>query len=128
MTRRRLMLVAVALVSLNVFFWLVQGGFAIPQTLVNQFFGRRMVRAEVVLQAADGSIQDWRVDRGVITAISGSTVTLRERDGTLATVQVDPHARVLPLSFGTVAQLHRRLHVVLYHQANAPAEIVQVEA
>jgi len=121
------MLLAVALVAVNVFFWLAQGGFAIPQALVNQFFGSRMVRAEVVLKAADGSIQDWRIDRGVITSIAGTSVTLRERDGTVATVQVDPRAKVLPLWFGTAAQLRRRLHVVLYHQANAPAEIVQVE-
>jgi hypothetical protein len=126
-TRRRFMLLAVALVAVNAFFWLAQSGFAIPQALINQFFGKRMVRAEVVLQAADGSIQDWRIDRGVITSISGSTYTLRERDGTTATVQIDPRARVLPYGFGGVAQLRRRLHVVVYHQANLAAEIVQVE-
>ena len=127
MNRRRFMVLATALVAVNVFFWLAQGGFAIPQALINQFFGNRMVRAEVVVKAADGSIQDWRLDRGVITSISGSTFTLRERDGTFASVQVDPHARVLPLRYGSVAQLHRRMRVILYHQANAPAEIVQVE-
>ncbi|MEN3341826.1 MAG: hypothetical protein V7644_1230 [Actinomycetota bacterium] len=125
--RRRFMLLATALVAVNAFFWLAQGGLAIPQALINQFFGNRMVRAEVVLQAADGSTQDWRIDRGVIVSISGTTFTLRERDGTLASVQVDPRARVLPASFGRVPQLHRRLHVVVYHQANALAEIVQVE-
>jgi len=125
--RRRFMLLAAALLAVNVFFWLAQGGFAIPQTLVNEFFGNRMVRAEVVLKAADGSIQDWRIDRGVITSISGTTFTLRERDGTLATVQVDPRARVVPVTFGSVAQLHRRQRVVVYHRANLPAEIVQVE-
>jgi hypothetical protein len=115
MTRRRFMLLAVALVSLNSFFWLAQGGFALPKAIINQFFGSRMVRAEVLVQAADGSIQDWRIDRGVITAISGSSVTLRERDATGS-------VRIV-----SVAQLRRRLRVVVYHQANAPAEIVQVE-
>ena len=75
-TRRRFMLLAVALVAVNAFFWLAQGGFAIPQTLVNQFFGKRMVRAEVVLQAADGSIQDWRIDRGQIPCLPGERMPL----------------------------------------------------
>jgi hypothetical protein len=128
MTRRRFMLLAVALVSLNSFFWLAQGGFALPKAIINQFFGSRMVRAEVLVQAADGSIQDWRIDRGVITAISGSSVTLRERDATSVTIQVDPVARVTgSVRIVSVAQLRRRLRVVVYHQANAPAEIVQVE-
>ena len=128
MNRRRFILLATALVAVNVFFWLAQSGFAIPQVLVNQFFGSRMVRAEVVLKAADGTIQDWRIDRGTITSIAGTTVTLRERDGTTAALQIDPRARVVPVRFGTVAQLRRRMRVAVYHQANAPAEIVQVES
>lgn len=128
MTRRRFMLLAVALVALNSFFWLAQGGFALPKAIINQFFGNRMVRAEVLVQAQDGSIQDWRIDRGVITAISGTSVTLRERDATSVTIQVDPAARVQgsPKIF-SVAQLKRRLRVVIYRQANLPAEVVQVE-
>ena len=39
MNRRRFMLLAVALVALNTFFWLAQGGFALPQAIINQFFG-----------------------------------------------------------------------------------------
>jgi hypothetical protein len=128
MTRRRFLLLAVALVSVNSFFWLAQSGFALPRAIVNQFFGNRMVRAEVLVQAADGSIQDWRIDRGVITAISGTSVTLRERDSTSVTVQLDPLARVQGSArITSVAQLRRRFRVVVYHQANAPAEIVQVE-
>jgi hypothetical protein len=41
---------------------------------------------------------------------------------------VDPVARVTgSVRIVSVAQLRRRLRVVVYHQANAPAEIVQVE-
>ena len=128
MTRRRFMLLAVALVALNSFFWLAQGGFALPRAIINQFFGNRMVRAEVLVQAQDGSIQDWRIDRGVITAISGTSVTLRERDATSVTIQLDPAARVQGSArIFTVGQLKRRLRVVVYHQANLPAEVVQVE-
>jgi hypothetical protein len=128
MTRRRFMLLAVSLVALNSFFWLAQGGFALPKAIINQFFGNRMVRAEVLVQAPDGTIQDWRIDRGVITAFTGTSLTLRERDATSVTIQVDPNARVQGSArIFTVAQLKRRLRVVVYHQANAPAEVVQVE-
>ena len=127
MNRRRFMLFAVALVALNTFFWLAQGGFALPRAVYNQFFGSRMVRAEVLLQAP-GGVQDWRIDRGVITAVAGTTVTLREADGTTVTLDVSPSARVQgPLRITSVAQLRKRLRVVVYHQANLPAELVQVE-
>jgi hypothetical protein len=121
MTRRRFMLLAVTLVALNTFFWLAATGFALPKSIVNQFFGNRMVRAEVILQGPAGP-QDWRIDRGVITAIAGRTLTLREADGTVVTVDVDSNARVQG-----GRQLRPRLRVVVYHQANAPADLVQVE-
>ena len=128
MNRRRFILLAVALVALNTFFWLAQGGFALPGAIINQFFGNRMVRAEVLVQGAGGAIQDWRIDRGVITVVSGTSITLRERDTTVVTIPVDPNARVEGSSrYSSVLQLKRRLRVVVYHQANAPAEVVQVE-
>ena len=122
MTRRRFMLLAVTLVALNTFFWLAATGFALPKSIVNQFFGNRMVRAEVILQGPAGP-QDWRIDRGVITAIAGQTLTLKEADGTVVSVDVDPNARVQ----GLARKLRPRFRVVVYHQANAPADLVQVE-
>jgi len=121
MTRRRFMLLAVTLVALNTFFWLAATGFALPKSIVNQFFGNRMVRAEVILQGPAGP-QDWRIDRGLITAITGQTLTLKEADGTVVSVDVDPNARVQG-----ARKLRTRLRVVVYHQANAPADLVQVE-
>jgi hypothetical protein len=127
MKRRRFLFLATALVALNAFFWLAQSGFALPKAIINQFFGSNMVRAEVIVDQG-GTTQDWRIDRGVITAISGTNVTLRERDNTSVTLQLDPAARVQgPARFGSVAQLRRRLRIVVYRQANAPATLVQVE-
>jgi hypothetical protein len=121
------MMLATVLVALNAFFWLAGGGMALSRAIVNQFFGSRMIRAEVILQSPGGP-QDWRIDRGVITAVAGTAVTIREADGTTQTVDVDPNARVQgPLRFSSLSRLHPRLRVVLYHQANAPAQIVQVE-
>jgi hypothetical protein len=127
MNRRRFMFLAIALLAVNTFFWLAQGGFALPGALINQFFGSKMVRAEVLVQGPAG-VQDWRIDRGVITAVTGTSVTLREADATMVTLDISPTARVqgAPRIAG-VAQLRRRLRVVIYHQANLPAEIVQVE-
>ena len=127
MRSRRVMLLAVTLVALNTAFWLATTGLALPRAIVNQFFGDRLVRAEVILQSPGGA-QDWLIDRGVITSISSGTIILREGDGRTVDVQVDPAARVQgPARFSSVARLRPRLRVVLYHQANAPAQIVQVE-
>jgi len=121
------MLLAVTLVAVNSFFWLAQGGFALPKAIINQFFGNRLVRAEVLMQAP-GGVQDWRIDRGVITAVAGTNVTLREADATTVTLAISPTARVQGSArVWSVAQLRKRLRVVVYHQANLPAEIVQVE-
>ena len=128
MRRRRFLYLATALVAVNCFFWLAQSGFAIPVGIINQFFGGSMIRSEVLIATPTGGTQDWRIDRGVITAISGTSVTLREKDATVVTLQVDPNARVSgPARFSSVALLRRRLRVVLYHQANLPATLVQVE-
>jgi hypothetical protein len=127
MKSRRFMLLAVTLVVLNAAFWLAGGGMAITRAIANQFFGARMIRAEVILQSPAGP-QDWRIDRGVITAVAGTNVTIREADGTTETVAIDPAARVQgPLRFSSASSLRPRLKVVVYHQANVPAELVQVE-
>jgi len=131
MKRRRFLLLAVTLVALNSFFWLAQSGFALPKAIINQFFGGNMVRAEVIL-AAPGGTQDWRIDRGVITSVatstSGTSVTLREKDGTIVTLPIDPTARVQgPARFASVAQLRKRLRIVVYRLADQPATTVQVE-
>ena len=126
-TRRRFMLLAVTLVALNTFFWLATTGSALPRSIVNQLFGSRLVRAEVIVQAPGGA-QDWLIDRGVITALSGTTVTLREADGRTVDVPIDLNVRIQgPARFASIAQLRPRLRVVVYHQANAPAQFLQVE-
>jgi hypothetical protein len=127
MNRRRFMFLAVALVALNSFFWLAAGGFALPKAIINQFFGNNMIRAEVLLQTPAG-IQDWRIDRGTITQVSGQTLTLLERDGTTVTVQIDPNARIQGSArFARANRLKPRLRVAVYHQANLPSLLVQVE-
>jgi hypothetical protein len=125
--RRRYLYLATALVALNTFFWLAQSGFAVPKAVINQFFGGNLIRAEVLVASPAGT-QDWRIDRGVIMALSGTTVTLREKDQTVVSLQIDPNARVQGgPRISSVAQLRRRLRVVLYRLADQPATLVQVE-
>jgi len=128
MRRRRFLYLATALVALNSFFWLASSGFALPKAIINQFFGSSMIRSEVLIATPTGGTQDWRIDRGVITAISGTNVTLRERDQTVVSLQVDPNARVQGSArITSVAALRRRLRIVVYRQADQPATLVQVE-
>ena len=130
MNRRRFMFLAVALVALNAAFWLAQGGFALPGTVLNQFFGNRMIRAEVLVQAADGSTQDYRVDRGVILTIAGGTVTLREKNGDVVPVTIDAGTQVQGAGGRALpaTALRRRLRVVAFKLATAAsAQLVVIE-
>jgi hypothetical protein len=129
MSRRRFTILAVALVALNSFFWLAQGGLALPKAVISQFFGTKMIRAEVVVRGPSPTNPlDYRIDRGVITAVGAGTITLSEQDGTSWSIPVAADARVVGLPrFRSVDQLRPRLRVVVYRPANAPAELVQVE-
>src|SRR5262249_25609388 len=122
--KRRFMFLAIALVALNTFFWLAAGGFALPGAIINQFFGKQMVRAEVLLTNG----QDWRIDRRGLTNLNGTNITLLAADGTIVTLPASPTARVQGRArITTVIQLKKKMKVVVYHQANLPADLVQIE-
>ncbi len=128
MNSKRFLLLGAVLVALNGFFWLAQGGFALPQALIDRFFGPRMIRAEVILQGARGVVNDFRLDRGVITATGPGSITLRERDGTLVTIPVAAGARVVGSPrFTDVSRLRPPLRVLVVRKANTPANVIQVE-
>lgn len=127
--QKRFVLLAVALVAVNAFFWLAQGGFALPQGLIGQFFGGRMVRAEVLVQDATGTTQDYRLDQGVIVALAAgnTSITLRERNGDMVPLAIDPNAQVhMGATIGTPSQLRRRMRVLVIRLANAPATTIDV--
>ena len=127
MSRRRFALLAVTLVALNSFLWLAQGGFALPAGLIDRFFGQRMIRAEVVI-GGPNAVNDFRIDRGVITSTAPGEITLRERDGTIVTIPVAPSTVVVgSLAITTVGQLRPPMRVLVVRKANAPAQKIQVE-
>jgi hypothetical protein len=125
-TRRRFTILAVALVSANAFFWLAQGGFALPRGLIQDLFGARLIRAEVVWQAPNGAIQDTQLARGWIRTITPEAITLRERDRPSDTIPISTSVVVRGV-VSTVGQLQRGMRVVVVRSANAPADTIVVE-
>jgi hypothetical protein len=127
MSRRRFALLAVTLVALNAFFWLAQGGFALPTGVIDRFFGPKMIRAEVIVGGAL-NVTDFRLDRGVIISVDPGQLTLRERDGTVVTIAVTPATTVLgSLRITTVAQLRPPMRILVVRKANGPATQIEFE-
>jgi hypothetical protein len=125
-TRRRFTILAVALVAVNAFFWLASSGFAVTRGLIQDLFGPRLIRAEVVWQGLGGAIQDTQVARGWIRTITPEAVTLRERDRPADTIPLAPGVSVRGL-VSSVGQLQRGMRVVVIRSANEPADTIVVE-
>jgi hypothetical protein len=126
--RRRFGILATVLVAVNVFFWLAASGFALPGGgIVQTLLGGKMIRAEVVWQAPDGTIQDTQLYRGVVTAVSTTSLTLRERDRT----DTLPLSSTVTVRYGaaveTVAAVHRGMRVVVARPATASVDTIQIE-
>jgi hypothetical protein len=128
MSRKRFMLLAVSLVALNAFFWVAQGGFALPRAIIDQYFGSRMIRAEVLVQSGTGT-EDYRIDRGVVKAITPGTIVLKEKNGDVVPVQVDTAASVTGPAgrTGGAKALRVGMRVIVFRLANAAATSIQVE-
>ena len=124
MFSRRFVLLGAVLVTLNVVLFFAAPGLAIRQAIVNQLFGTRLVRAEVIER--NGS--DWRLDRGVIKAVDSTQVTLREADGRLQTVPLSSTTKVIRRGqVISVNQLAPRWRVLVTWPANGAAVSVDVE-
>jgi hypothetical protein len=83
----------VALLLVNAVLLVTQPALALPGSLGNFFFGPKLIRAEVLLKEGNG-VRLYRIDRGVIRDRAGSSLTLRERDGTFVTIPVAPTAAI----------------------------------
>ena len=124
MRSRRFVLLAGVLVTLNLVLWLAPPGLALRKAIVQQLFGPKMVRAQVL----ERNGIEYNLDRGVITQVNGSQLTLREADGRIqpialsASTHVFYFGRSLPLS-----SLARRWRVVVTWPANGAAQSVDVQ-
>jgi hypothetical protein len=124
MRSRRFVLLATILVTLNVVLWLAAPGLALRKAIIQQLFGPKLVRAEVILKGG----ADWHLDRGVIVSVSGSQLILREADGRVQPIPLSSATRViyfgrsLPLS-----ALGKRWRVLVTWPASGAALSVDVE-
>jgi hypothetical protein len=104
---------------------LVQGGAAGLNSLGGFFFGPKLVRGEIITSEG-GVIHDYRVDRGRIRAVTSSSLTLFERDGTLVTVPVASTADVrLGGIIVPLTRLRRGFTATTVRDGAAAASIVQ---
>jgi hypothetical protein len=121
---RRFVLLAGILVTLNVALWFAAPGLALRKAIVDELFGPRMVRAVVVEK--NGS--QWQLDRGVITQVSSTQLTLREADGKIQPIPLSSTTDVV--RFGrhlSPEVLLKRWHVLVTWPATGPAVSVDVE-
>jgi hypothetical protein len=122
---RRFVLLAAVLVTVNVALFFAGPGLALRGAIVSELFGPKMVRLTVL----ERNGQEWNVDRGVITQVSGTQVTLREADGRIQQIPLAGTTDVL--RFGrqiSESSLALRSHVLVTWPANgAPAQSVDVE-
>jgi hypothetical protein len=124
MFSRRFVLLAGVLVTLNLVLWFASPGLAIRKAIVAELFGPKMVRAIVIEK---NGIQ-WNLDRGVITQVNSTQLTLKEADGKIqpiplaATTSVIRLGRHLPLTV-----LAKRWRVFVTWPAIGPAQSVDVE-
>jgi hypothetical protein len=103
----------------------IQPAVARHRTL-GRFFGPSMLRAETVLRVG-GVNHDYRVDRGRIKAISVGSITLRERDGLVLTVEVAPDAQIeLKGRLVPFTALRRGMDATAISDGGEPVETLQV--
>jgi len=125
MFTRRFVLLAGIIVTLNLALWFAAPGLAIRRAIVNQLFGPKMVRLEVIEKNGG----DWHLDRGVITDVTSTQLTLREADGKVQTISLSSSTKVIHLGQRlSLSLLTPRWRVlVLWPAPNGPARSVDVE-
>jgi hypothetical protein len=121
---RRFVLLVGVLVALNVTLWFAAPGLALRKAIVSELFGPSMVRAQVL----ERNGQEWNLDRGVITKVNSTQLTLREADGRFQQIPLSGTTKVIHqghrLALGALA---RRWHVVVLWPPLGAAQEVDVE-
>jgi hypothetical protein len=122
---RRFVFLAGVLVTLNVVLFFAGPGLALRGAIVSELFGPKMVRLTVL----ERNGQEWNVDRGTITQISSTQVTLRESDGRVQQIPLDSTTDVLrfgrQISASALAPHWRVL--ITWPADGSPAQSVDVE-
>jgi hypothetical protein len=124
MFSRRFVFLVSVLVTLNVALWFASPGSAIRRAIINQLFGPKMVRAVVV----EKSGAQWQLDRGAITQVTSTQLTLKEADGRVQPITISSSTKVIHLGQRLpLSVLAPRWRVVVLWPATGPAVSVDVE-
>jgi hypothetical protein len=95
----------------------------LPTSLSATLLGTKLIRGEIAVK--DTSLHDYRLDRGRITQVGVTTITLHEADGTDVTVNVSPTARVKVNGQNAIfVQLRRGMMAVTMYDGDKPADQV----
>jgi len=98
----------------------------LPVPVTNLLLGSQLVRGEIAVASADPTApHDYLLDHGRIRQVGASTVTLRERDGTVVTINVSPTARIkLNGKNASFLQLQKGMMALTIHDGDKPADQV----
>jgi hypothetical protein len=124
--RRRLLLTGV-LAALGVALWLAPAGLALRSAVVKEVFGGKLVRLEAIERKPVLGSTDWRIDRGAITAVSPTQLTLRESDGRIQPIPLSTTTRVIRSgSNASLGRLRPHQTALVTWQADGAAQTVVV--
>jgi hypothetical protein len=124
MFSRRFVILAAVLVTVNVVLWFASPGLAIRQAIVSELFGPKMVRAVVIEKGGS----QWQLDRGVITQVSPTQLTLREADTKIQTIPLADTTVVIRLGRHLpLTVLAKRWRVLVTWPSIGPAQSVDIE-
>jgi hypothetical protein len=129
MRSRRFLLLTGVLVTLNLVLWFAAPGLALRNAIVQQLFGPKMIRVEVIEKAGVGGSSDWRLDRGVIVSVSSTQLKLKEADGRLQVIPLSSTTKVIGPAGSRLPQsaLAPRWHVLVTWPSVGTALSVDVE-
>ena len=98
----------------------------LPIPVTNLLLGSQLVRGEIAVASSDPTApHDYLLDHGRIRQVGVSTVTLRERDGTVVTINVSPTARIkLNGKNASFLQLQKGMMALTIHDGDKPADQV----
>ncbi|TML45518.1 MAG: hypothetical protein E6G19_04130 [Actinobacteria bacterium] len=98
----------------------------LPAAVTNLLLGNQMVRAEIGVASSDPTTpHDYLLDHGRIKQVGVFTLTLREKDGTLVTINVSPTARVkVNGQNASFVQLQKGMMATTVHDGDKPADQV----
>jgi hypothetical protein len=98
----------------------------LPIPVMNLLLGSQLVRGEIAVASGDPTApHDYLLDHGRIRQVGASTVTMRERDGTVVTINVSPTARIkLNGKNASFLQLQKGMMALTIHDGDKPADQV----